>query len=37
MIVQNVGADGRADISFTVSSDDLPATLQGGRGGGRAN
>jgi aspartate kinase len=28
MIVQNVGADGRADISFTVSQDELPATLR---------
>ena len=28
MIVQNVGADGRADISFTVLRDDLPATLK---------
>lgn len=27
MIVQNVGDDGRADISFTVFRDDLPATL----------
>ena len=28
MIVQNVAADGRADISFTVVRDDLPATLR---------
>ena len=28
MIVQNIGADGRADISFTVPRDDLPATLK---------
>lgn len=28
MIVQNEGADGRADISFTVFRDDLPATLR---------
>ena len=28
MIVQNVAADGRADISFTVFRDDLPATMQ---------
>ena len=28
MIVQNVGADGIADISFTVLDDDLPATLE---------
>ena len=27
MIVQNVGAQGHADISFTVLRDDLPATL----------
>jgi aspartate kinase len=27
MIVQNVGDDGHADISFTVFRDDLPATL----------
>jgi len=27
MIVQNVGAEGRADISFTVLESDLPATL----------
>lgn len=27
MIVQNEAADGRADISFTVFRDDLPATL----------
>lgn len=27
MIVQNVGSEGRADISFTVFRDDLPATL----------
>ncbi len=28
MIVQNVGADSKADISFSVLQDDLPATLQ---------
>jgi aspartate kinase len=28
MIVQNVGAEGRADISFTVLRDELPATLK---------
>ncbi len=28
MIVQNVAADGRADISFTVVRDELPATLK---------
>ncbi|MCL6503710.1 MAG: aspartate kinase [Pirellulales bacterium] len=28
MIVQNVGSDGRADISFTVVRDELPYTLQ---------
>jgi aspartate kinase len=28
MIVQNVGADGIADISFTVDRDELPATLK---------
>jgi len=28
MIVQNVGQGGRADISFTVPSDDLPAALE---------
>lgn len=28
MIVQNVAADGHADISFTVTRDDLPATLK---------
>ncbi len=28
MIVQNVAADGRADISFTVFRDDLPTTLK---------
>ena len=28
MIVQNVAADGRADISFTVVRDDLPQTLK---------
>ncbi|OYV87580.1 MAG: aspartate kinase, partial [Planctomycetia bacterium 21-64-5] len=28
MIVQNVGSDAQADISFTVIRDDLPATLQ---------
>ncbi len=28
MIVQNEGAEGRADISFTVFRDDLPATLR---------
>ncbi len=28
MIVQNIGEDGRANISFTVIRDDLPATLQ---------
>jgi aspartate kinase len=28
MIVQNEGADGRADISFTVFRDDLPATVR---------
>jgi aspartate kinase len=27
MIVQNMGADGRADISFTVLQDDLPKAL----------
>ena len=27
MIVQNIGADGRADISFTVLEDDLPKAL----------
>ena len=27
MIVQNVGADGSADISFTVLEDDLPKAL----------
>jgi aspartate kinase len=27
MIVQNLGQDGRADISFTVPSDDLPQAL----------
>jgi aspartate kinase len=27
MIVQNIGAEGKADISFTVLLDDLPATL----------
>jgi aspartate kinase len=32
MIVQNVGADGRADISFTVLRDDLPATLEAVKG-----
>lgn len=26
MIVQNIGEDGKADISFTVLSDDLPST-----------
>ena len=34
MIVQNVGADGHADISFTVVRDELPADAQGGRRGG---
>ncbi len=28
MIVQNIGSDARADISFTVPRDELPATLQ---------
>jgi aspartate kinase len=28
MIVQNVGEQGRADISFTVLKDDLPVTLE---------
>ena len=28
MIVQNVGEEGRADISFTVLEDDLPTTLR---------
>ncbi len=28
MIVQNEAADGRADLSFTVPRDDLPATLR---------
>ncbi|HEX7376664.1 MAG TPA: aspartate kinase [Pirellulales bacterium] len=28
MIVQNVGSDARADISFTVIRDDLPTTLE---------
>jgi aspartate kinase len=28
MIVQNVGSDGKADISFTVLRDDLPVTLK---------
>lgn len=28
MIVQNIGADAKADVSFTVFRDDLPATLQ---------
>lgn len=28
MIVQNIAAQGQADISFTVSRDDLPATLK---------
>ena len=28
MIVQNVADDGRADISFTVTRDDLPGTLK---------
>lgn len=28
MIVQNVAADGKADISFTVVRDELPATLK---------
>jgi aspartate kinase len=28
MIVQNIGQDDRADISFTVPSDELPATLE---------
>jgi aspartate kinase len=28
MIVQNVGTDGKADISFTVLRDDLPATKE---------
>lgn len=28
MIVQNVGADGRADISFTVPQDELPLALR---------
>ncbi|MEX0936459.1 MAG: aspartate kinase [Pirellulales bacterium] len=27
MIVQNIGAEGRADISFTVLEDDLPSAL----------
>ena len=28
MIVQNVGAEGKADISFTVPQDELPQTLE---------
>jgi aspartate kinase len=28
MIVQNIGAEGKADISFTVLPDDLPATTE---------
>lgn len=28
MIVQNIGSDSKADISFTVIRDDLPATLK---------
>jgi aspartate kinase len=32
MIVQNVGAGGIADISFTVLGDDLPATLHAAEG-----
>ncbi len=28
MIVQNVGAEGKADISFTVDRDELPVTLE---------
>jgi aspartate kinase len=28
MIVQNVGAEGKADISFTVDRDELPTTLE---------
>ena len=28
MIVQNIGAEGKADISFTVDRDELPATLE---------
>ena len=28
MIVQNVGEEGRADLSFTVLKDDLPVTLE---------
>lgn len=28
MIVQNVGADARADVSFTVPTNELPATLK---------
>ena len=28
MIVQNIGQDGRADISFTVPASDLPTTLE---------
>ena len=39
MIVQNVGADGKADISFTVLEDDLPKALaaveEGGQGARR--
>ncbi len=31
MIVQNVGADGKADISFTVPRDDVPTTLEAAR------
>ena len=31
MIVQNVGAGGKADISFTVPRDDVPATLEAAR------
>ena len=37
MIVQNAGADGSADISFTVLEDDLPKALAAvEKGGGRA-
>jgi len=32
MIVQNVGADGIADLSFTVLNDDLKATLRAAQG-----
>ena len=35
MIVQNAGADGSADISFTVLEDDLPKALAAVQEGGR--